>query len=93
MNPLWFAEQTMDSFCGIAAIKQCKEHKLPIIAVLRTRVDFFSDYVRYFHDDRTHLGLEKDTPYHRPPAKWSQECRILSLLRLGGLHHRYDVAA
>ena len=50
-----------------------------------------SDYVRYYHDDRTHLGLSKETPNHRPCSIASG--RILSHARLGGLHHRYDRAA
>jgi hypothetical protein len=30
-----------------------------------------SEYTRYYHYDRTHLGLEKDTPGRRPAAKWA----------------------
>lgn len=52
-----------------------------------------SDYVRYYHDDRTHLGLDKQTPAGRIAAKSASGCRIDSALRLGGLHHRYDLAA
>jgi hypothetical protein len=50
-----------------------------------------SEYVRYFHEDRTHLGLEKGTPHHRPRCITSG--RVLSHERLGGLHHRYERAA
>jgi transposase InsO family protein len=53
-----------------------------------------SEYVRYYHEDRTHLGLEKDTPNQRARAALpNQQSKIVSLSRLGGLHHRYDVAA
>src|SRR5215469_9988375 len=53
-----------------------------------------AEYIRYYHDDRTHLGLEKDTPTRRTPAKRSPAGgRVESLPRLGGLHHRYTVAA
>jgi putative transposase len=52
-----------------------------------------SEYVRYFHHDRTHLGLEKDTPYSRPVAAQKPHAKIISWPRLGGLHHRYDLAA
>jgi putative transposase len=53
-----------------------------------------NDYVRYYHEDRTHLGLGKDTPVSRvagsvPPRGQ----KVISLPRLGGLHHRYTVAA
>jgi hypothetical protein len=53
-----------------------------------------AEYVRYYHEDRTHLGLAKDTPADRPigtrPLSGS---KIRSFPRLGGLHHRYAVAA
>jgi transposase InsO family protein len=53
-----------------------------------------NDYVRYYHEDRTHLGLGKDTPGGRVPASVpSSGHKVISLPRLGGLHHRYTVAA
>ena len=51
------------------------------------------DYVRYYHEDRTHLGLEKDTPGGRVAASAPGSVhKVISLPRLGGLHHRYAVA-
>jgi hypothetical protein len=51
-------------------------------------------YVRYYHEDRTHLGPGKDTPSGRAVAVASPSGReIVSLPRLGGLHHRYTLAA
>jgi transposase InsO family protein len=50
-----------------------------------------SEYVRYHHEDRTHLGLAKQTPAGRIPCATSG--RIVSQARLGGLHHRYSRAA
>jgi len=50
-----------------------------------------SEYIRYYHEDRTHLGLGKATPHWRTRSVTSG--RILSHERLGGLHHRYDRAA
>jgi putative transposase len=53
-----------------------------------------NEYVRYYHEDRTHLGLEKDTPGGRVTASSSSSGhKIISLPRLGGLNHRYAVAA
>jgi transposase InsO family protein len=53
-----------------------------------------NDCVRYYHDDRTHLGLAKETPDGREAGKNSDlGCRAESMPRLGGLHHRYDLAA
>jgi putative transposase len=50
-----------------------------------------SQYVAYYHDDRTHLGLNKQTPGRRIRSMGGD--RVVSQLRLGGLHHRYDRAA
>ena len=50
-----------------------------------------SEYVRYHHEDRTHLGLEKGTPDGRIRSVASGP--VLYQERLGGLHHRYDRAA
>jgi len=53
-----------------------------------------NDYVRYYHEDRTHLALGKDTPDGRVPASpGGIGAKVVSLSRLGGLHHRYTVAA
>jgi len=48
-------------------------------------------YFQYYHNDRTHLSLGKDTPkgrpmQHRPIGKGE----IIALPRIGGLHHRYE---
>jgi hypothetical protein len=51
-------------------------------------------YVRYYHEDRTHLSLAKGTPTGREAArKFDARGRIIAMPRLGGLHHRYDHAA
>jgi putative transposase len=50
-----------------------------------------SDYIRYYHDDRTHLGLSKETPGGR--VRSAARGGVVSHARLGGLHHRYDRAA
>jgi transposase InsO family protein len=50
-----------------------------------------SDYVRYYHEDRTHLGLGKETPTGRSHSLGLG--RVIGRPRLGGLHHRYDRAA
>jgi hypothetical protein len=50
-----------------------------------------SEYVSYYHEDRTHLGLGKGTLGCRTRCETSGG--VLSYDRLGGLHHRYDRAA
>src|ERR1017187_2914765 len=43
----------------------------------------------WYNEDRLHLALEKDAPDHRPvePPEMGE---VISLARLGGLHHRYS---
>ena len=49
------------------------------------------DYVNYHHDDRIHDALEKDTPNRRPvEQKPNANSIVISMPRLGGLHHRYS---
>lgn len=48
------------------------------------------DYLAYYHEDRTHIGLEKETPANRPiESRLTQSPGPLSVPRIGGLHHRY----
>lgn len=49
------------------------------------------EYVHYYHEDRTHLGLGKQTPANR--RRSPSRGRVITMPRLGGLHHRYDRAA
>ena len=47
------------------------------------------DYAGYYHEDRTHDSLEKDTPQQRPvEAKPGENATVISMSRLGGLRHR-----
>ena len=77
-------------------VGSCRRELLDHVIVLNERhlKRLLSEYVLYYHDDRTHLGLVKDTPSGRltasPPAIGSS---IRWFPRLGGLHHRYAVAA
>ena len=49
------------------------------------------DYVNYYHDDRIHDSLDKDTPNRRPvETRPSPTATVISSVRLGGLHHRYS---
>jgi len=49
------------------------------------------DYVNYHHDDRIHDSLEKDTPNRRlVEQKPAANSIVVSMPRLGGLHHRYS---
>ena len=47
------------------------------------------DYFRYYHESRTHLSLNKDAPECRP-IQSNKSGRIIQILQVGGLHHRYE---
>ena len=48
------------------------------------------DYVSYHHLDRLHDALQKDAPDQRAiEPKPAPNARVISMARLGGLHHRY----
>jgi transposase InsO family protein len=77
-------------------VGSCRRDLLDHVIILNERhlKRLMSEYVRYYHEDRTHLGLAKDTPAGRPAAiRTAVRTRIQSVPRLGGLHHRYSVAA
>ena len=74
-------------------IESCRGDLLDHVIVLNEAhlKRLLSEYVRYYHEDRTHLGLDKETPGKRVRSMYP--VRVLSLPRLGGLYHRYDRAA
>ena len=77
-------------------VGSCRRDLLDHVIVLNERhlKRLMTEYVRYYHEDRTHLGLAKDTPTGRPTAIYpAAGTKILSFPRLGGLHHRYVGAA
>ena len=50
-----------------------------------------SEFVTYYDDDRTHLGLAKSTPSMRTAtSKPHRDAEIVGHPRIGGLHHRYE---
>ena len=46
------------------------------------------EYLSYYSEARTHLGLEKDSPETRA-IEPTEAGRVVALPRVGGLHHRY----
>jgi len=48
-----------------------------------------SSYVDYYQHSRTHLSLDKDCPDSRPIQHRSAG-RVVAILKVGGLHHRYE---
>ena len=74
-------------------VGSCRRELLDHIIALNERHlrRLLSEYVMYYHRDRTHLGLHKQTPASRPCSAATGP--VISQRRLGGLHHRYDRAA
>jgi hypothetical protein len=49
------------------------------------------DYVSYYHHNRIHDSLEKDTPHRRPvEQRPCANATLISTPHFGGLHHRYN---
>jgi transposase InsO family protein len=83
---------------GIAErfVGSCRRNLLDHVIVLNERhlKRLMAEYVGYYHNDRTHLGLAKQTPTGRKTATGTTaSAKVISMPRLGGLHHRYDLAA
>jgi putative transposase len=74
-------------------VESCRRDLLDHVIVLNERhlKRLLSEYVRYYHQDRTHLGLRKETPGGR--IRSVTRGRVTAQARLGGLHHRYYRAA
>jgi hypothetical protein len=90
-NPhaLWVVQQLREAW----AYQQTHRFLL-IILNERHLKRLLSSYLLYYHEDRTPLGLAKDTPAGRATKiRSAGESKIQSFPRLGGLHHRYAVGA
>jgi len=78
-------------------VGNCRRDLLDHVIVLNERhlKRLMNEYVRYYHEDRTHLALAKGTPANREAVCNSGVVRdrVIAMPRLGGLHHRYDLAA
>jgi putative transposase len=74
-------------------VGSCRRDLLDHIIALNERhlKRLLADYVCYYHEDRTHMSLQKQTPGGR--IRSAARGRVVSRARLGGLHHRYDQAA
>ena len=48
-----------------------------------------TEYVRYYHNDRLHDSLEKDSPTPRQTESKPLTAAVISMPRVGVLHHRY----
>ena len=74
-------------------IGNCRRELLEHVVVLGERhlVRLARIYISYYHEDRCHLGLSKDTPNASAiTPRPSPTATVVALPRVGGLHHRYE---
>ncbi len=73
-------------------IGSCRRDLLDhVIAINESHLKrLLASYVGYYHQDRTHCGLEKGTPELRTRSVGSGN--IIAWPRVGGIHHRYERA-
>ena len=80
---------------GIAErwIGNCRRELLDHVIVINQShlKRLLASYVDYYHQDRTHCGLEKQTPEKR--TRCTARGMVVAWPRVGGLHHRYERVA
>ena len=71
-------------------IGTCRRELFDHVIVFNARhlKSVLDEYIAYYNESRTHLGIEKDCPVSRPVEK-PDTGEIVALPVLGGLHHRY----
>jgi len=67
--------------------RECLDHV--IVFNERSLCQHLQRFLEYYHRNRVHLALEKDTPESRR-IQLPESGRIVSTPVLGGLHHRYE---
>ena len=67
--------------------RECLDHS--IILNERHLRRILGSYLDYYHGSRTHLSIGKDTPDGRP-VQPAGSGTVVSLPKVGGLHHRYE---
>jgi transposase InsO family protein len=73
-------------------IESCRREILdPVIPLNEEHLRrILRDYASYFHEDRLHDFLKKDTPNRRiVEQRPGVNAKVVSIARLGGLHHRH----
>ena len=67
--------------------RECLDHV--IVFGERHLRRILAGYLAYYHESRTHLSLEKDTPTPRRVQALT-EGHVIAFPAVGGLHHRYE---
>jgi len=69
--------------------RECTDHMIVFSENHLRRV--LQSYFDYYNNDRTHLGLDKETPMERQiSSRASPSAKLIELPRVSGLHHRYE---
>ncbi len=66
--------------------RDCLDHVMVLNERHLKRI--ITSYFEYYHQWRTHLGLEMDTP-HRRDVQTPAQGKVIEVPDLGGLHHHY----
>ena len=70
-----------------SALREILDHIIPLNEQHLRRLG--RDYLAYYHEDRTHIGLEKETPARRPiESRPAPSREPLCLPRIAGLQRR-----
>ena len=67
--------------------RECLDHSIILNERYLRRI--LGSYLDYYHGSRTHLSIGKDTPDGRP-VQPAGSGTVVSLPKVGGLHHRYE---
>jgi len=67
--------------------RECLDHVIVFSERHLRRI--LASYLAYYHESRTHLSLEKDTPMPRRVQALT-EGHVIAFPAVGGLHHRYE---
>jgi putative transposase len=70
--------------------RECLDHVIVLTAAGLRRV--LTEYLGYYSQTRTHLGLNKDAPLSRPVAPPTAG-PVIAIPQVGGQHHRYERCA
>jgi len=70
--------------------RECLQHVIVLNEHHLRRI--LRSYLAYYHEDRTHLSLDRNSPSPRE-IDLPEHGKVISIPRVGGLHHRYRRAA
>jgi len=74
-------------------VGSCRRKLLDHVIVLNEPhpLRLLREFLHYYHSDRAHLSLGQDPPTTRSAcSRTSPRATVVSLPRVGGLHHRYE---